>query len=76
MSDIDQVMKTVFDEDYLQAIEVASFQDLWCWDSLKYLQLVLNIQATFKIELSQTEIQQLTSFSNVKKILEIHGITD
>ena len=45
------------------------------WDSLKYMRLVLGIEAEFGCELDPEEIQSLTSVAGIKRVLGARGVT-
>ena len=40
------------------------------WDSLKHLELVVEIESAFNIELEPEEIAEMKSFKDIKKILQ------
>lgn len=40
------------------------------WDSLKHLELVVEIESEFDIELEPEEIAKMKSFSDIRKILQ------
>ena len=40
------------------------------WDSLKHLELVVEIESAFNIELEPEEIAEMKSFKDIKRILQ------
>ena len=54
-------IESVFDDDYDYVASVKSFREIEGWDSLKYLKLIVAIQAEFGIELSAEQILKITS---------------
>ena len=74
MSKLQSFIESVFDEDYDEVANVKSFRELENWDSLKYLKLIVAIQAEFGIELSPEEILQAISVPAIKAVLELKGV--
>jgi len=74
MSKLQSFIESVFDEDYDEVSNVKSFRELENWDSLKYLKLIVAIQAEFGIELSPEEILRVISVPAIKDVLESKGI--
>ena len=75
MSKLQTFIESVFDEDYDEVSNVKSFRELENWDSLKYLKLIVAIQAEFDIELAPEEILRVISVPAIKEVLESKGIT-
>jgi acyl carrier protein len=71
---IKQILENVFDEVSVKAEAGCSFEDLECWDSLHYVQLVMAVQATFGIELNQDQIMRITTLDGLYDVLKEHGI--
>lgn len=42
------------------------------WDSLKHLELVVEIESEFEVELEPEEIAKMKNFENIKKVLQQH----
>lgn len=74
-SELTELIERVFGEDYLYVVKLGDFQESDLWDSLIYVNLVVSIEKTYKIELSQKEIQSLTSVANIEAILNKRGIS-
>ena len=71
---IDELLGSVFGEESQEAAKGVVFTDLKCWDSLHYVQWVVGVQATFRIELTQPQILRITSLSGLKDVLKEHRI--
>ena len=74
MSKLQSFIESVFDEDFDEVSNVKSFRELENWDSLKYLKLIVAIQADFGIELSSEEILRVISVAAIKDVLESKGV--
>ena len=75
MSKLQSFIESVFDEDYDEVSKVKSFRELENWDSLKYLKLIVAIQAEFGIDLEPEEILRVISVPAITEVLESKGIT-
>jgi acyl carrier protein len=71
---VKQILECVFTEESRQAAEGCPFVELECWDSLRYVHLVISVQATFGIELNQTQILRITTLHGLCDVLREHGI--
>lgn len=71
---VKQMLECVFMEDIDQAAAGRPFVDLNCWDSLRYVQLVVSVQATFEIELDQSQILRIITLQGLYDVLKEHGI--
>ncbi len=71
---VKQILECVFMEDIDQAVAGRPFVELKCWDSLRYVQLVVSVQATFEIELDQSQIQRIITLQGLYEVLKEHGI--
>ena len=62
-----EILKQVFE---LDNIDVNCWQST-CdkWDSLKHLELIVEIESDFDVELEPEEIAQMKSFDDIKRIL-------
>ena len=67
-------IESVFDDNYDNVAAVQSFREIEDWDSLKYVKLVVAIQAEFGVELDSDEIQKVTSVSAIEEILKSKGV--
>ena len=75
MNKLQGFIESVFDEGYSVVAGVKSFRDLEDWDSLKYLKLIVAIQAEFGVELTPEEIQRITSVAAIDEVLRIKGVS-
>ncbi len=69
------LLEKVLDEDFGLLTSVSNFKDLEFWDSLKYVNLVVGLQAEFKINLTKDDIQNLLSVNGIEAILLRYGVT-
>lgn len=74
MSRLEAILEKVFGESWAKAAAAPKFSDLEEWDSLRYVQLVVNLQADFGIDLSADEIKQIASSAGISRVLEERGI--
>ena len=51
-----------------------AMKDTDVWDSLKHMELVVGLEASFEIELSTDEIIAMQSVAEIKKILTTRGV--
>ena len=69
-----KLLEKVFDEQFEMLTSLENFKDLEFWDSLMYVNLVVAIQAEFKVALTKDEIQKILSVNGIETILLNHGI--
>ena len=63
-----EILKQVFE---LESVDESCAQvNCEKWDSLKHLELVVEIESAFNIELEPEEIAEMKSFKDIKKILQ------
>lgn len=72
---IKKILEGVFMEESDQAAAGLPFVKLKCWDSLRYVHLVISVQATFEIELNQSQILRIITLQGLREVLKEHGIT-
>jgi len=70
---VKQILECVFMEDSDQAAAGHPFVELKCWDSLRYVHLVISVQATFEIELNQPQILRIITLQGLYEVLKEHG---
>lgn len=75
MGKLDSVLRQIFDDEPGTLDEDVPFGDLEAWDSLRYMRLVLAVEAEFGVELEPEEIQAMTSVAAVKRVLDARGVT-
>ena len=73
-SKLSALIERVFGEDFSDVMEMGDFRDTDIWDSLMYVNLVVSMEKTYKIELDKEEIQMLTSVANIESVLSKRGI--
>lgn len=44
------------------------------WDSLKHIELVMAVEATYAVQFSMPEIASLNSLGNVRQLLQAKGV--
>ena len=44
------------------------------WDSLKHIELVMAVEATYSVQFTMPEIASLNSLGNVRQLLEAKGV--
>lgn len=71
---VKQILEDVFDEEASEALAGSPFVELKCWDSLRYVHLVMSVQATFEIELEQPQIERIITLEGLLAVLKEHGI--
>lgn len=49
-------------------------RDLEGWDSLKHVQLVVGLEASFKVKLTADEIRAMVSLADIGRILQEKGV--
>ena len=62
-----EILKQVFELDNIDVNCSQSTCDKW--DSLKHLELIVEIESEFDVELEPEEIAQMKSFDDIKRIL-------
>ena len=67
MDEIVIIFKNVFEDDDLEINEGSSSQNIFEWDSLNHIYLVVAIEENFKVKFSTAEIQ---SWENVGDMIE------
>ena len=50
------------------------FTKLECWDSLKYMSFVMEIETKFDLTLERSELMQITRYSGLISVLKQKGI--
>lgn len=63
-----EILKLVFE---LEKVDESCAQvNCEKWDSLKHLELVVEIESAFNVELEPEEIAEMKSFKDIKRILQ------
>jgi acyl carrier protein len=66
---LDQLVRGLFDADFVDVTDDTPFTDYEGWDSLKHVQLIVAIESRFGVELTAQEIERLTSRRAAREIL-------
>lgn len=73
---MDEQLKEVFAEALdieIDEIEEDSSQDnLEDWDSLGHLNLISEIEKTFKVKITMDEVMAMTTYAKVKEVVSTH----
>ncbi len=68
LSEIQDVLRDIFDDENLIITENTTSEDIEAWDSLTHIQLISILSKKYKKELS---IEQMGEINSIKKILEV-----
>ncbi|MFM8285496.1 MAG: acyl carrier protein [Planctomycetaceae bacterium] len=69
LSRINDVFRTVFDDDELNVTRETTARDIEGWDSMMQVTLVVNFEKTFKVRLSAAEISSLKKVGDLEDLL-------
>ena len=69
MTQLDQLVTELFDDEAAAVGDDTRFADLPGWDSLKHVELIVGLETRFGIELTAEEIERLTSKGAARDIL-------
>jgi acyl carrier protein len=75
MDRLEQVLIEFFDLPPTTKQEELCQRSIGRWDSLAMVQLISELQAVFDIEFELDEIEHLTSYDSIKRVLERRGVT-
>jgi acyl carrier protein len=70
---IRETMATVFELPLAQIPDDASAQSVEGWDSLRHLELMLELEMTFGVRLPAEEVPELVSVGAIEDALREHG---
>lgn len=68
LSEIQDILRDIFDDENLIITEDTTSEDIEAWDSLTHIQLISILSKKYKKELS---IEQMGEINSIKKILEV-----
>jgi len=68
------VLERVLGADIAVLEKVEDFKESEFWDSLRYVDLVVSLQAEFQVKLEKEQIKRLSSVAQVRAVLAQHGI--
>tara|TARA_B000000532_G_C18505955_1_gene250892 strand:+ start:128 stop:358 length:231 start_codon:yes stop_codon:yes gene_type:complete len=70
-----EIMSVVFNESIEEIKPDCSFEKFEKWDSLAHLNLIIAIEESFNIKLSNEEVEEAASFNSIIEILRNKNIT-
>ena len=68
---IKQIMADIFDIHPKKINKYTSMDNVDSWDSLKHINLILELEQEFKISLDTKEIESMLSFDDILKTLKL-----
>ncbi|RJR40126.1 MAG: acyl carrier protein [Desulfobacteraceae bacterium] len=72
---IREILESVLEEYAEEAIAGVPFTELKCWDSMRYVLLVVSVQSTFEVELDESQIVKITTLIGMCEVLKEHGVS-
>ena len=72
MDKLTTIMASVFRVEQSVVKENASMSDIPAWDSLNHMNLILEIENQYSIQLSGDEIAEMQSVATIRKIINRH----
>ena len=70
-----QIMANVLKVQLDEINEGTTIENVESWDSLSHMQLILTIEEQFGVTLAEEDFLMMTSFNEIKRILENKGIS-
>jgi acyl carrier protein len=67
-----EAFATALDLEVDEIEEDCSQETLEDWDSLGHLNLISEIEKTFKVKLTMDEVMEMTTYSKVKEVVNSH----
>jgi acyl carrier protein len=67
---LNEIFRTVFDDPSLQIKPEFTADDVAGWDSLSHVNLILAVEARFKLHFTQKELLTLGNISDLQKIID------
>jgi acyl carrier protein len=68
---VKQIMADIFDINPKKINKSTSMDNVDSWDSLKHINLILELEQEFKISLDTKEIESMLSFDDILKTLKM-----
>jgi acyl carrier protein len=68
---VKQIMADIFDINPRKINKYTSMDNVASWDSLKHINLILELEQEFRISLDTKEIEAMLSFDNILKTLKM-----
>jgi acyl carrier protein len=69
-----QIMSNLFEIEEDEITDEASVLSIENWDSLKHINLIIAIEEQFGITIDEDEMVEMTSFTEIKRILRDKGV--
>lgn len=69
-----EIMKSVFNTDAVT--ESTNQNNCEKWDSLRHLNLIVELEEAFDLEFEPEEIAEMKSFEAIKKLIELKKLTN
>jgi acyl carrier protein len=69
MERLNQIFRDVFDDDELNITRQTTAKDVEGWDSLMHVTLVVNVEATFKLKFSSSEVAALQTVGELLDLI-------
>ncbi|GFE62010.1 acyl carrier protein [Geobacter sp. AOG2] len=67
---LNEVFRMVFDDDTIQIAPEMTANDIEGWDSLSHINLIVAVEARFKIRFKQREVLSLKNIGDLLKAVE------
>jgi len=67
---LQQVFRTVFDDESLALTDATTARDIPAWDSLEHVNLMFAIEEAFGIEFAGNELAEFTNVGELRRYLE------
>jgi acyl carrier protein len=68
---VKQIMADIFDINPRKINKSTSMDNIDSWDSLKHINLILELEQEFKVSLNTKEIEYMLSFDKILKTLKM-----
>jgi acyl carrier protein len=69
-----QIMSNIFGIEEDEITDDSSIDNIEKWDSLKHINLIIAIEEQFGISIDEDEMVEMTSFTEIKRILRDNGV--
>ena len=69
-----QIMANIFETEEDEITDESSMDNIEKWDSLKHINLIIAIEEQFGISIDEEEMVEMTSFTEIKRILRDNGV--
>lgn len=69
-----QIMSNIFGIEEEEITDDSSMDNIEKWDSLKHINLIIAIEEHFGISIDEDEMVEMTSFTEIKRILRDNGV--